>query len=160
MVEINDPFVVARFVSDSGYSGNDDCWNWSGMKNTNGYGRFSLNDKHQLAHRVSFQIFVGEIPSGMNVCHSCDNRLCVNPYHLWVGSQSENLKDAFHKGRHSVPDTSGGKNGNTKLEASDVAEIRRLCAQGARKNLVASVFGVSSSTVGNIVSRKTWKESK
>jgi hypothetical protein len=159
MPKIHDAFVMARFMSLMEYGKQDECWNWKGMKNTNGYGRFSLSDSHRLAHRVSFEMFVGPIPSGMNVCHSCDNRICVNPYHLWLGTQSQNLKDASQKGRMFRPNTSGERNGNGKLSLREVYAIRDLVAGGARKNLVAKNFNVSPSTVGEIVANKIWKTS-
>lgn len=135
----------------------DTCWIWTGAVNSNGYGRFIDKNRHVLAHRVSHELFVGPIPNGMNVCHSCDNRLCVNPHHLWLGSQSENLRDAFRKGRHSQPDTCGERNGNRRLSQSDVDRIRAMHAGGQRKYRIAETYGVSPSTVADIINHKTWK---
>ncbi|RWR09775.1 HNH endonuclease [Paenirhodobacter populi] len=157
MAELRDPFVIERFLSLCSHSDQERCWVWSGMSNTNGYGRFSFNDRHRLAHRVSFEMFIGPIPEGMVVCHECDNRLCVNPRHLWLGTQSENLLDAVSKGRKSPPDTTGEKNGNRKLNWDQVSAIRSMHAQGAKKYLIAQVFHVSPSTIGGIVSNKSWK---
>ena len=134
------------------------CWNWTGARNSNGYGRFVDGGRHKLAHRVSYELFVGTIPSGLNVCHSCDNRLCVNPHHLWVGTQSENLRDAFQKARHSFPDTRGENNGNRKLSARDVQEIRAMFQGGQRRFQIAARFGVSPSTIGDIIAGKTWRK--
>lgn len=76
------------------------CWLWkAGLRGKTGYGAFKLNGKVVDAHRVSYQINIGEIPDGMCVCHSCDNRLCVNPNHLFLGSAKSNWKDGFDKGR-------------------------------------------------------------
>jgi hypothetical protein len=159
MVSISDQCVIDRFLSNVvDHSDKAACWNWQGIKNSNGYGRFSLSDKHRLAHKISFQMFVGEVPEGMNVCHSCDNRLCVNPQHLWLGTQSENLKDASAKGRMFRPDTNGELNGNSKLDWTKVREIRRLVAAGERKSKVAQTFGVAHSTVNFIINNETWKE--
>ncbi|MCW2405080.1 hypothetical protein M2336_001709 [Sphingobium sp. B1D7B] len=133
------------------------CWPWLGPVNSNGYGRFSLRNSHILAHRQSYRLFKGEIPEGMNVCHSCDNRLCVNPEHLWLGTQSENLRDAVAKGRMKHPDTRGERNGNRKLAAADVAAIRKMHSGGLPKYRIAERFGVSPSTVGNIINGDTWK---
>lgn len=149
-----------RFLKQAETSGLDPtpCWTWTGGVNSNGYGRFVDKNRHALAHRVSHELFVGPIPDGMNVCHSCDNRVCVNPHHLWLGSQSENLKDAVAKGRMKRPDTNGERNGNRKLSADDVRAIRAMFSGGLRRYRIAERFGVSPSTVGEIIARKIWKE--
>ncbi len=77
------------------------CWLWTGAKDSKGYGKFSIEQKYCGAHRASWLIYNGEIPDGMLVCHHCDTPACVNPVHLWIGTQSENLKDSVRKGRHS-----------------------------------------------------------
>ncbi len=136
----------------------DTCWEWTGPINTNGYGRFVMGNAHILAHRQSYEFFVGSIPDGKNVCHSCDNRQCVNPHHLWLGSQSENLKDAADKGRMFKPNTNGERNGNRKLCADDVRTIRAMFRGGQRRYRIAERFGVSPSTVGEIIAGKIWKD--
>lgn len=93
------------------------CWIWKSATINGGYGRFTMGKKQYLAHRVSYEIFKGAIPKGKGyhgtcVLHKCDNRLCVNPKHLFLGTQSENIKDAIIKHRHFTPDWSGMKNPN------------------------------------------------
>jgi hypothetical protein len=79
------------------------CWEWQASKIPQGYGRMSFRGQSDYAHRVSYTIHKGEIPHGMSVCHSCDNRSCVNPDHLWLGTHQENLADMMGKRSKSTP---------------------------------------------------------
>lgn len=79
------------------------CWLWTGSKNGRGYGSIYLDGKRVGAHVASWILFKGPIPDGMNVCHHCDNPPCINPHHEFLGSQSDNLKDAVKKGRVIPP---------------------------------------------------------
>ena len=97
------PEFVARFesrvVRDDGMPGG--CHIWIGHINNGGYGAYNNNNRSIKAHRASYAIYNGEIPNGMHVCHRCDNPPCVNPVHLFLGSISDNMKDAVAKGRHA-----------------------------------------------------------
>lgn len=82
------------------WHGATDCWHWCGVRNTFGYGRMTYQGRSQVAHRLAWIAWNGPIPEGMYVLHRCDNRACVNPDHLWLGTYSDNLRDCWAKGRH------------------------------------------------------------
>src|SRR4030043_140451 len=96
------------------------CWLWTASGTAQGYGRFRIGHKKQLAHRISWEIHNGPIPIGMLVCHKCDNPPCVNPHHLFLGSISDNTKDMYLKKRRSQ---SRANNGNAKLNKKQVQSI-------------------------------------
>ena len=125
------------------------CWIWTGSKNRDGYGRFY----HTSAHRASYEIFKGGIPVGISVLHSCDNPSCVNPNHLWLGTQADNMHDCIAKGRFSFLPM-GEKHHKAKLTVKDVAEIRRskeFC------QTLANHYGVHKSTVARIKRSEIWR---
>ena len=121
------------------------CWEWVGPVNDSGYGIISGN----RAHRVSFEIHYGDIPDGLFVCHKCDNRRCVRPDHLFLGTHSENMLDMVMKGRSGKV---GEMNPQAKLSDSDVDEIKRRAESGERHRVIAADFGVSRQHVSSIAS--------
>lgn len=140
--------------------GPNECWQWVGARSWNGYGRISFGVKRGNtrpvtgAHRASWQIHNGPIPPKMAVCHHCDNRICVNPAHLFLGTQKQNLQDAVQKGRRE--DWNGEKNINAKLTAAAVMLIREA-GYTVSMNEWARRLGVSRTAVGFARQGKTWK---
>ena len=154
----------------------DGCWIWNANRYLNGYGMFGVGGKPVSAHRVSWMIHFGEIPDdgsyhGICVCHKCDNRLCVNPAHLFLGTAADNVKDRDLKGRHICATKGrpelcrrGADHPNAKLTDCDVEEITRLYKPGSRKGFssvsLGRRFGVDSSTVLRIVNGQTYQSLK
>lgn len=131
------------------------CIEWTGHTVGGGYGQVRHNGKDAYAHRVAFERAFGAIPKGMFVLHKCDNRPCCNPDHLFLGTHADNMRDKVKKGRSaSMP---GETNPSAKLTADEVRLIRRLCAAGASKKEVGSMFGVTGAAVALIVFRKNWQ---
>jgi len=132
----------------------DGCWNWTAHKDKDGYGRFRIDGKIHRAHRVSYELYKGEITKGLVVRHSCDNTSCVNPDHLEVGTVQDNTDDMMKRGRQAIQ--KGEKNGNVKLTENDVLEIRQWLEFGYTVKVIAEMFGVSIRAIYGIRSRKNW----
>lgn len=137
----------------------DACWPWCGGGGPDEYGRVGIGGdkgKALLAHRVSWEMHNGAIPSGLHVLHRCDNRRCVNPSHLFLGTNADNMADKVAKGRHRSP--TGQSNGQAKLSADDVTRIRFRYAEGESQLQIAKSVGVSQTLVSAIVRRKLWAD--
>jgi len=131
----------------------DKCWNWLGATNW-GYGVFgSRKNLIEHAHRTSWKLHFGEIPEGLLVCHKCDNRLCVNPSHLFLGTQEDNMKDMVRKNRSAK----GENHSQAKLNRKQVKMIRELYKKQVSQAELAARFNIDSSHVSNIVNYKLWK---
>lgn len=130
------------------------CWIWLGGGRGPGYGAITLPrpQRTELVHRASFEAFVGRVPDGIEVLHRCDRRRCVNPDHLFLGTQSDNILDCSKKGR--LVDNRGERHGMAKLDESSVKQIR---ASTLSNGLLAQKFGVCDSTIRFIKSRKLWR---
>lgn len=109
------------------------------------------------AHRISYRIYNGEIPYGMYVCHHCDNPRCVNPEHLFLGTQADNMHDCAVKGRKTPSGSIGERHGMSKLSASQVIEIRERNSHGERGSELADEYGMSRAAISLIVNRHIWK---
>ena len=145
---------VARFWSHVAIGDADSCWVWRGAPASNGYGQFTIGPGSQKAavHRISYFLKHGSDPGRMFVCHSCDNRLCVNPAHLWLGDVRANARDMVDKGRSRR----GERSVHAKLTEDAVVAIRRDVACGDDLRIVADRYGVSYSHTVNIVARRFW----
>jgi hypothetical protein len=122
------------------------CWLWKSGKNRRGYGKSNKGSKMITAHRLSYELFIDEIPDGLFVCHTCDIPSCVRPAHLWLGTTQDNKFDQLEKDR-------GGKKLNTK----NVIQIRKLSNEGMGSQKIAYLFNVSCSAITNIIKRRIWK---
>lgn len=156
-----DPGLVAsRFWSRVAITSSTACWEWRGETTSQGYGHVRPQGKRGPrigAHRVAYLLTCGEIADGMVVCHRCDNRLCVNPAHLFLGTQADNLADMRAKKRHvDPPRMAGSSNPSARLTEADVAEIRRRLAAGERQTAIAADYPVTNHTIHLIAKGKKW----
>lgn len=122
------------------------CWIWSRSRNPDGYGIIGFQKKHIGAHRVSYEIFKGSIPNGLDVLHHCDNPPCCNPKHLYVGLPTLNSQHMVIRNRQW----------NQKLTADDIPEIRRRHAEGESQASLGRSYGVRGSAIGKVIHGETW----
>ena len=148
--------ILERFLSKVNKQENG-CWLWTGARDKNGYGWFNGVGKpggHTRANRQAWMFFRGDIPKGLFVCHTCDTPSCVNPDHLFLGTNNDNRQDSKQKGR-----TCRGTRVNTnRLSESQVHEIRkRYIPRVVTQKYLAEQYGVSESAVGLIITNRNWK---
>ena len=144
----------------------DSCWLWTLSKKHHGYGQVCVhphpgaNAVRVRAHRLSWVIHFGQVPDGMKVCHNCpggDNPACVNPAHLFLGSQAENVRDMIQKGRARYVTPRGSRQHQAKLTEAAVLEIWREHSNGVTSRQLAERYGVSRHTIKAIFARHNWK---
>lgn len=166
---VGDP--VAHFWSRVDKSGGPDaCWEWTGARTRRAYGMSSWQGKIHWAHRIAYLLAVGPVPSGLFVCHRCDNPPCVNPAHLWAGDAAANNADMAAKGRSRHPrgDQNGARlhperlprgesHGRAKLTEALVVKVRERAAAGEPCRRIASDLNVDPSTIECVVNRTRWK---
>lgn len=164
-----DHIDISRFFSKIEKVG--ECWEWK-ASTKNGYGQFVVDHHPYRAHRIMWILVNGDIPSGLQINHTCDNRACVNPKHLWLGTQEENMQDMVKKGRSGYKSGSNGvilrgkdspyygeKSVMAKLTWNKVRTIRLLYAEGLYSSRVlARMFGVGHTNILRIVHKITWVE--
>ena len=139
---------------------NSGCWLWTCSVNKRGYGKLfgvkkaRVGKQSEMAHRVSYQIYKGEIPEGLLVCHTCDNPCCVNPEHLFVGTHKDNYDDMRRKNRHTLPPLHSGETHPTAKYGESLLDDIRRSPLSSRK--AARVFGISDSYIRQI-RRGLWR---
>ena len=139
--------------------------NWLGWKNEKGYGKFSIGQKkYRFSHRYAYELYIGPIPKNLFVCHHCDNPSCVNPAHLWIGTNAQNQQDMRNKGRSSYkkgvdPGISmiGSNHRYAKLNEEKVRDIKIKLSQGIKGTVIAREYNVVDQTIYEIKNGNNWK---
>lgn len=137
----------------------DECWPYKGQafaSNGTGrlkYGQLQYKGKKWRAHRFAASLCVDKLPAGLYVCHACDNPLCMNPAHLFIGSPSDNVDDKMNKGRHRA--AKGEKNGQATVTDAQVDEIRSLARAGVAQRIIAARYSISQPLVSMIKNNRT-----
>ena len=147
--------TIDKLMANVSFEPNSGCWIWTGGVSGNGYGYANVNGKQVRAHRAVFEAMRRSIPDGGCACHRCDNKLCVNPDHIFIGSHAENMADMRSKHRHRPP--IGERSGTAKLTAEQVREIRDMASWYVPHQEIADRFGVTRSHISHIVNRDKWK---
>lgn len=130
----------------------NECWNWRSYKGTGGYGNFTFNGKVYISSRASYEVYVGKIPENMHVCHKCDNRACVNPNHLFVGTVADNMRDMVNKNRSAK----GSNHSQAKLNESQVKKIKQMLKQNITHTEIAAMFNVGREAISKINQGIRW----
>lgn len=141
---------IAQRIKESVEINDKGCWIWTKGFFSNGYPCIKIDGKSRKVNRASYEAFNGEIADGLMVCHSCDDRACVNPKHLWPGTQQDNIDDAVDKNRMA----NGSRCHASKLTADDVTLILK---DDRTQQAIAEDYGVSSTAIGKIKRRVSWK---
>lgn len=150
------PVISERFWSRVSVGLKLRCWNWRGVKDENGYGKFRMEGKTLRAPRVAFWLRHGHWPE--NACHKCDNPTCCNPDHLFDGTRSDNMQDMVRKGRHLRGAPRGEAHGSSVLTNEKVHQMRAIYALGETSiSTIAKMFDCTFSTVQRVISRKSWR---
>lgn len=129
------------------------CWLWTAGRARNGYGKFKLHGRTLGAHRLMYLLYYGNLPDNSQVCHTCDNRPCVNPKHLFLGTCRDNMKDKVSKHRQAR----GGTNGRSVFDETTAAEIKTLRRAGWKLTELAARFGVNASSISHLCIGRKWR---
>lgn len=134
--------------------GENDCWEWKGSLNSKGYGQMRINQIYYYPHRIVYELITGIIPKGLCILHTCDNRKCCNPNHLFLGTRQDNAKDRDNKNRQAR----GEIIKISKLTPIQIKEIRKLYSiVGYTQRELGQEFNIDQTTISQIISKKTWK---
>lgn len=144
--------AVDRFWASVDRRGERECWEWTGHT-VSGYGVLYIDGKSWKAHRYSYFLAHGECPAGLDVCHSCDNPPCVNPDHLFLGSEADNMRDMREKGRSAR----GERHPDAKLTNEAVTAMRVLRSAGRTVRSLAAEYGVEESVASRAIAGRTWR---
>jgi hypothetical protein len=150
--------VIDRFWKKVAIAKENECWVWIGRIGSYNYGVFDLDNKAIRAHRFSYIIHFGEIPSSppdLCVCHTCDNPSCVNPAHLWLGTRSQNMQDKIKKGRGNY--LKGIEASNAILTEVQVKEIKQKLKNEVKIAELSKIYGVSRIAIWHIKKGHNWK---
>lgn len=137
------------------------CWLWTGYRLPWGYGQIGegpAGGRHLYAHRVAWELTYGPIPDGVLALHRCDNPPCVNPNHLFLGTNRDNTADMDNKARRGDHHPVGSLNGRAVLTPETAREVRRLHAMGASYGRLAVSFGVGKSTISRVIHGESWPD--
>lgn len=157
--------LAIRFWSKVDVRGPDDCWPWMAATDSYGYGKFGYDGQMTVSHRVAFYLSNGYF-SPVFTCHSCDNPPCVNPKHLFEGTNQDNVDDSIAKGRkprgekHAAVTRYGEQHGCAKLTAENVRNIRIAVQNGSTHRSQAEKYGVVRKAISLIISGKNWRRVK
>ena len=144
-----------RFLALADVKSAKECWEWKSSRRPDNYGQWRRSSGQiELAHRAAWRLFRTEIPKGAFILHRCDNPPCVNPAHLFLGSQTDNMRDMWNKGRARPGQSKGEAHGMSKLTAEAVRDIRTSPESGV---VLSKKYGISQTTVSDVRKRRIWK---
>lgn len=151
-----DPLVLSikdRLSSLSKVNELTGCIEWVASLSKDGYGKMDIHRRTMRSHIVSYREHKGEFPEGMQVLHTCANRKCINPEHLYIGTHKQNMKDMIRDGNYAY----GSRHGRAKIKEADVHEIHLSASKGITRKSLAHKFDLSVTVVGHILTGKLWK---
>jgi hypothetical protein len=150
--------IEIRFWKKVDKKSDDECWEWVGAKNKQGYGKIGYFGGFIATHRYSWLLHNGSIPDGLWVLHTCDNPPCCNPKHLFLGNHQDNMDDRQRKGRQPHTCHIGSKNPHAKLNEQKVRTLREMYASGKYTQLeLSNIFGIAWKYVSEITRNNFWK---